>query len=355
MNKDEAKIILKNNSCYEGYFFGKRKSVSGELVFNTGMVGYVEALTDPSYKGQILVLTYPLIGNYGVPGDSSEDKIWENFESEKIQAAGLVVSDYSFDYSFFEAKKSLGQWLQVHDVPGVFGIDTRALTKELRTQGTMPSKILFENQNLPFIDQNEFDLVSQVTTKQLKIYPGGAKTVLLIDCGVKLSILRSLLKRNLTVIRVPYDYDLTQVKEKFDGVVISNGPGNPEICKKTIHNIKNLLQGQLPILGICLGNQLLALASGGSIYKLKFGHRSQNQPCIETETSRCYITSQNHSYAVRPNLPDDWKIWFFNLNDQTIEGIRHKTKPFFSVQFHPEANPGPSDTNFIFNDFMKLL
>lgn len=355
MNKDNAKIILKNNSCYEGYFFGKRKSVSGELVFNTGMVGYVEALTDPSYKGQILVFTYPLIGNYGVPDSSSENKLWEKFESEKIQATGVVVSDYSFNYSFFEAKKSLGQWLKEHDVPGVFGIDTRALTKELRTHGTMPSKILFESQDLPFIDQDKFDLVSQVSIKKPILYKNGKKIILLIDCGVKLSILRNLLKRNLTVIRVPYDYDLTQVKEKIHGVVISNGPGDPEMCQKTIHSIKKLLKAQVPTLGICLGNQLLALAAGGSIYKLKFGHRSQNQPCVETKTSRCYITSQNHSYAVKPNLPDDWQIWFFNLNDQTIEGIRHKTKPFFSVQFHPEANPGPSDTNFIFNDFVKLL
>lgn len=347
MDPEKAQIILKNNSCYKGYFFGKRKSVSGEFVFNTGMVGYVESLTDPSYRGQILVLTYPLIGNYGVP-----DHL---FESEKIQVAGLVVSDYSFDYSFFEAKKSLDQWLKEQDIPGVFNIDTRALTKELRSQGTMPGKILFQNQELPFIDQNEFDLVSQVSIKEPKHYPRGEKTVLLIDCGVKLSILRNLLKRNLTVIRVPYDYDVSQVKQRFDGVVISNGPGDPKMCQKTIANIKELLKAQVPVLGICLGNQLLALAAGGDIYKLKFGHRSQNQPCVETKTNQCYITSQNHSFAVKPNLPEEWQVWFFNLNDQTIEGIRHKTRPFFSVQFHPEANPGPQDTNFIFDEFVKLL
>lgn len=345
--KDQARIILQNNSCCKGYFFGKRKSVSGEFVFNTGMVGYVEALTDPSYKGQILVLTYPLIGNYGAPN--------KGFESERIQAAGLIVSDYSFEYSFFQAEKSLDQWLKEQGIPGVFGIDTRALTKELRNHGTMPGKVLFQKQDLPFIDQNEFDLVSQVSIKEPKLYNRGEKTVLLIDCGVKLSIIRSLLKRDVSVLRAPYDYDLSQIKQRFDGVVVSNGPGDPRRCPKTIDNINKLLNGQKPVLGICLGSQLMALAAGGDIYKLKFGHRGQNQPSVETKTSRCYITSQNHSFAVKPNLPHEWDVWFFNLNDQTIEGIQHKTKPFFAVQFHPEANPGPTDTNFIFDDFAKLL
>lgn len=343
----EAKIILKNNSCYKGYFFGKQKSVSGELVFNTGMVGYPEALTDPSYKGQILVLTYPLIGNYGV---SSQE-----FESERIQVSGLAISDYSFNYSHFSAKKSLGDWLNEQNVPGVFGIDTRALTKEIRTKGTMPAKILSEKDNLEFIDSNKLNLVEGVCVKKPLVYKKGPKQIVLIDCGVKLSILRKLLDRDISVIRVPYNCDISRIKEKFSGVLVSNGPGDPKMCKPTIASIKKCLKSKIPVLGICLGNQLMALAGGGDTYKLKFGHRSQNQPCRDVQTKRCYITSQNHSFSVKPRLPKNWQVWFLNLNDQTIEGIRHKTLPFFSVQFHPEANPGPIDTEFIFDNFVKLL
>jgi len=353
--ENKAEIILSNNARFEGYFLGAKKSVSGELVFNTGMVGYVEAMTDPSYKGQILVFTYPLIGNYGVPDDSIEDKLMANFESNKIQVTGIIISDYSFNYSHFKAKKSLSQWMREQGVPGVYGVDTRELTKKLRVEGTMPTKILYKNQDLEFIDPNKFNLVKDVSIKRPVTYEKGAKKVLVIDCGVKLSIIKSLLKRDVSVIRVPYDYDISKVKENFDGVLISNGPGDPKMCEKTIENIKKLFEKELPILGICLGNQLLALAAGGDTYKLKFGHRSQNQPCVETKSNRCYITSQNHSYAVEKNLPTEWKPWFINNNDQTIEGISHKTKPFFSVQFHPEANPGPTDTGFVFDDFVKLL
>ncbi|MFH0740192.1 MAG: glutamine-hydrolyzing carbamoyl-phosphate synthase small subunit [bacterium] len=342
-----AKIILKNNSCYKGYFFSKQKSVSGEMVFNTSMVGYPQAITDPSYRGQILVLTYPLIGNYGVSN--------QEFESEKIQVAGLVISDYSFNYSHFSAVKSLADWLNEQNIPGVFGIDTRALTKELRTEGTMPAKIISKKDNLDFIDSNKLDLVGCVSIKETIVYPKGKKAVLLLDCGVKLSIIRNLLKRNITVIRVPYNCDVSKIKEKFSGVVISNGPGDPKMCQATIKTIQQCFKKKIPTLGICLGNQLMALACGGETYKLKFGHRGQNQPCYDVQTKKCFITSQNHSFAVEPDLPKNWQAWFLNLNDQTIEGIKHKALPFFSVQFHPEANPGPNDTEWIFDDFIKLL
>ena len=352
---DKAAIILKNRSCYQGYFFGAKKSAAGELVFNTGMVGYPEAITDPSYKGQILALTYPLIGNYGVP----DERYWE---SEKIQISGLIVDNYSFNYSHFAAKKSLDQWLKEQNIPGIFGVDTRVLTKELRTSGTMLAKITPNQSPISkksfgdFFDPNETDLVGQVSVKKTELYQRSKKTVLLIDCGLKLSILAALLDRDISVIRTPYNSVLSNIKNNFDGIVISNGPGDPKACETTIYNIQQLLKTNLPILGICLGNQLLALATGGDTYKLKFGHRGQNQPCCDTKTKHCYITSQNHGYAVQPkSLPPDWAVWFYNNNDQTVEGIKHKTKPFMAVQFHPEANPGPTDTKFIFDDFVKLL
>lgn len=351
---EKATIVLRNNSCYRGYFFGHKKSAHGELVFNTGMVGYPEAITDPSYKGQILALTYPLIGNYGAPNK----KYWE---SEKIQVSGLVVDNYSFDYSHFAAEKSLDQWLKEQKITGVYGVDTRELTKELRTSGAMSAKIIPGHSPISksigdFFDPNETDLVGQVSVKKTKFYNRGKKTVLLIDCGLKLSILSCLLDRDISVIRTPYNFVLSDIKIPFDGVVVSNGPGDPKMCQQTIGSVQQLLKTNKPLLGICLGNQLLALAIGGDTYKLKFGHRSQNQPCCENHAKKCYVTSQNHGYAVQEkSLPPDWAVWFYNNNDQTVEGIKHKTKPFMAVQFHPEANPGPTDTRFIFDDFMKLL
>jgi carbamoyl-phosphate synthase small subunit len=351
-----AQIILVNGSVYGGYSFGFPKSVSGELVFNTGMVGYPETLTDPSYKGQILVLTYPLIGNYGVPPQTKKDRLAEFFESEKIQILGLVISDYSFKHSHFNAGQSLAQWLREYKVPAVYGVDTRALTKELRAQGTMPGKLVFDKpEKLDFIDPNQFNLVEKVSVKKPRLYQRGRTKVVLIDCGVKNSIIRSLLARNITVIRVPWDFDFTKLRYKYHGILISNGPGDPKKCEATIIHLRGALSKKLPIMGICLGTQILALAAGGDTYKLKFGHRSQNQPCILVGTNKCYITSQNHGYAVKPKLPTGWKPWFVNANDKTIEGIKHARKPFMAVQFHPEANPGPGDTAFLFDEFVKKL
>lgn len=358
---NRCKLVLKDgdesSSEFFGHSFGAKCSVNGEVVFNTGMVGYPETLTDPSYNGQILVFTYPLIGNYGVPGLERENGLLNFFESNKIHIRGLIISDYSKGYSHWNAFKSLGSWLKENNIPGLYGIDTRELTKKLRDKGVMLGKIVFENdseEDINFADPNVNNLVSEVSTKEKIVYQKGNKKVLIIDCGVKNNIIKCFLKRDITVIRVPWDYDFSS--EDYDGLFISNGPGDPKQCKATIENIRKELSKEKPIFGICLGNQLLALAAGADTYKLKYGHRSQNQPCYELGTKRCYITSQNHGYAVdESTLLPDWKPWFRNANDETNEGIMHKSKPFFSVQFHPEAAPGPVDTEFLFDKFIELI
>jgi len=388
--KKNAKLILEDGSIFYGYSFAAESSASGEVVFSTGMVGYPESLTDPSYRGQILCLTYPLIGNYGVPGNEKDTYgLPKYFESDKIHIQGLVISDYSFNYSHWNAKKSLGDWLKEHNIPGIFDVDTRELTKKLREKGSMLGKIIVNENDIKFYDPNKVNLVKKVTIKDPIIYDStnkksisinsnskikeynqkntfkklynkkvkinkNKKKIVLIDCGAKFNIIRSLLKRNVDVIRVPFDYDF--FKFKFDGIMISNGPGNPKMCKKTIGFIKKAIKKEIPIFGICLGNQLLSLAAGADTYKLKYGHRSQNQPCLMEGTKRCFITTQNHGFAVNTEtLPNEWEPWFTNINDNTNEGIRHITKPFFSSQFHPEANPGPVDTEFLFDEFIKKL
>lgn len=349
------KLILEDGSSFEGFGFGADRSASGEVVFNTGMVGYPETLTDPSYRGQILTLTYPLIGNYGIPGEERENDLLKHFESEGIHVKGLIVTDYSFDYSHWNAKKSLSRWLKEQDVPAIFGIDTRALTQKLREKGTMLGKITADT--LPpvdFYDPNKENVVSQVSIPSPRRYNGGDKTVIVVDCGVKNNIIRAFLKRGINVIRVPWDYDFS--REKADGIFISNGPGDPAMCVETIGHVKEALTKNIPILGICLGSQILGLAAGATTYKLKYGHRSQNQPCHETGTKRCYITSQNHGFAVDSDtLPQDWRVWFTNANDQTNEGIFHVSRPFFGTQFHPEASPGPDDTEFVFDMFIRAI
>ncbi|MCH8004502.1 MAG: glutamine-hydrolyzing carbamoyl-phosphate synthase small subunit [Nanoarchaeota archaeon] len=373
-----AKLILEDGSVFYGCSFASDRSVSGEVVFSTGMVGYPESLTDPSYKGQILCLTYPLIGNYGVPSDEKDKfDLKKHFESDNIQIQGLVISDYSFEYSHWNAKKSLAEWLKEHNIPGIFDVDTRELTKKIRKQGVMLGKIIINDQDVKFYDPNKVDIVKQVSIKKPIIYDPidnkniiidnnsmikeinndnykKNKVVVLIDCGVKNNIIRNLIKRNLNAIRVPYDYDF--FKFDFDGIVISNGPGDPKMCKRTIKYIRKAINREIPIFGICLGNQLLALAAGADTYKLKYGHRSQNQPCLMEGTKRCFITTQNHGFAVdTETLPSDWEPWFRNINDNTNEGIKHKTKPFRSIQMHPEATPGPVDLEFLFDDFIKIL
>ncbi|MBI2176062.1 glutamine-hydrolyzing carbamoyl-phosphate synthase small subunit [Candidatus Woesearchaeota archaeon] len=355
----KAKLVLQDGTIFNGFSFGAGKSVPGEVVFNTGMVGYPESLTDPSYKGQILVLTYPLIGNYGVPGGSRDEHgLPLNFESEKIQAEGLVVAEYSVDYSHYTAAKSLSQWLKEEGKPAIFGIDTRQLTKKLREKGVMLGKIVIGEKNVEIEDPNLRNLAAEVCTDEKKVYnSGGKRKIVLIDCGVKLNIIRSLISRGCCVTRVPWNYDFLADKElDFDGIVISNGPGDPKMCTATIRNVAAAMKEERPIFGICLGNQILALAAGGDTYKLKYGHRSQNQPCIDTQTKRCYITTQNHGYAVNmKTMPAGWEELFVNANDGTNEGLRHKTKPFMSCQAHPEATPGPVDTAHLFDDFLGMM
>jgi carbamoyl-phosphate synthase small subunit len=356
MNKktETGLLLLKEGQRFQGTAFGFPKSAAGEVVFNTGMVGYPEALSDPSYRGQILVLTYPLIGNYGVPADHGSGSLSDSFESDKIQISGLIVSQASLDHSHWDASKGLQEWLYEHEIPAISGIDTRAVTKCLREKGSMLGKILLDGQDIEFQDPNTKNLVSEVSVERPVVYSAGKKRILLIDCGCKNNILRSLLSRNLSVVKVPWDYDF--LNEKYDGIVISNGPGDPKMCSVTIAHVRRAMEKGRPILGICLGHQILALAAGADTYKLKFGHRSQNQPCTEVGTKRCYITSQNHGYAVsHERLPVDWSPWFVNANDGTNEGIRHQSKPFMSVQFHPEASPGPVDTHFLFDEFLKVL
>lgn len=350
-----VRLILDDGTIFVGKSFGAEKATAGEVVFNTAMVGYPESLTDPSYLGQILTVTFPLVGNYGVPDNSFTDGISDYYESEKIQVSGLIISDYSSDYSHWNAKKSLGEWLKENEVPGIYGIDTRELTKLLREKGSMKGKIVFVNDNeIDFIDPNLENQVAIASCKEVITYGNGSKKVVLVDCGVKHNIIRCLLKRNITLIRVPWNYDFNQIE--YDGLFISNGPGNPDFCEETVRNIRKAMETEKPICGICMGNQLLSKAGGATIYKLKYGHRSHNQPVRMVGTERCFITSQNHGFAVsNSSLGEDWEPLFINLNDGTNEGIKHKTKPFFSAQFHPEASSGPTDTDFLFDLFFEKL
>jgi carbamoyl-phosphate synthase/aspartate carbamoyltransferase len=358
---------MADGDVVEGYSFGAETSISGEVVFNTGMVGYPEALTDPSYKGQILVLTSPMIGNYGVPSEEiDQNGISYFFESDKIHIAGLIVADYSVEYSHWNAWKSLSQWLIAAKVPALFGIDTRRLTKRIREHGAVLGKIEFSGQEIQGIDNpNTRNLVAEVSTREIKTYGNGNRPrILAFDCGMKLNIVRYFVYREgacLTV--VPYDYDLAAnpAAIEYDGIFISNGPGDPKLCTQTIASLRWAMDASIhpqptPIFGICLGNQLLALACGAQTYKMKYGNRGMNQPCIDLRTAKCYITSQNHGYAVdATTLPDGWKSLFINANDHTNEGIIHSSKPFFSVQFHPEACGGPHDTVFLFTDFINMV
>ncbi len=362
-----ALLLLADGTRFKGEPFGAAAESDGEVVFNTGMAGYPESLTDPSYRGQILTFTYPLIGNYGVP--SMEKNAWgfsEHFESERVQVRGVIVSQASGHFSHFTAVSSLHNWLTHHRIPGITGIDTRALTKKLREHGVMLGRIVQDDAmkdagNIE--DPNTRNLVADVSIPAVQTYePQGEvrATIACFDCGMKNNILRSFLKRGVRVHRLPWDFDLAGSDLAYDAVFVSNGPGDPKSCTATIGQIRQALAKEIPLFGICLGNQLLALAIGGDTYKLPYGHRGANQPCIEVgengePTTRCIITSQNHGFAVKDALPKGWRVWFRNANDGTVEGIRHKSGKYFSVQFHPEATPGPEDAGELFDEFLRVL
>jgi len=369
----KAVLVLEDGTFFVGKGFGASCKVSGEVVFSTSMVGYTESLTDPSYKGQILTLTYPLIGNYGVPDyDGDKFGVPVHFESVGIKVTGLVIQELCLKPYHWASKRSLNEWLKSEGVPGIYGIDTRRLTKKLREKGVMLGilevcrrgeepdldKLLKEVKSVP--DPNLRDLVSEVTIKEPIHYEfDGEKRVVLIDCGVKAGILRNLISRRIDVVRVPYTFSAEEIMDyKPDGIIISNGPGDPKrMSKKTIETVRCLVEEDVPTMGICLGNQILSLALGGDTYKLKYGHRSQNQPAYDLETGRCYITTQNHGYATKAESLEntDLEVWFINANDKTVEGVRCKNRKTFAVQWHPEASPGPYDTEFLFDVFLKSL
>lgn len=358
----KATLVLDDGTRFEGESFGYEGNVAGEVVFNTAMTGYPESLTDPSYAGQLMTLTYPLVGNYGVPStETAPDGIAPFMESDRIYASAIIVGDYSEQFSHWNARESLSDWLRREKVPGITGIDTRHLTQVLREHGVMMGRIIVDGAEGEPVDNdyNSINYVSLVSVPEIRTYGGGEgrKKVVLVDCGAKNNIIRCLLKRGVEVIRVPWDYDFNILE--FDGLFLSNGPGNPEVCQVTVDNIRKFIENPVekrPLMGICMGNQLLAKAAGAKIYKLKYGHRSHNQPVRMEGTDRCFITSQNHGFAVDPSsLEEGWKPYFTNMNDGSNEGIRHESKPWFSSQFHPEASGGPVDTEFLFDDFIKLL
>ena len=370
----DVTLVLQDGTTFQGKSFGYKAPVTGEVVFNTAMMGYPESLTDPSYAGQMLVMTYPLVGNYGVPPFTfGTEGIPRFMESNRIYAQALIVNDYSEQYSHWNAVESLGDWLKREKVPGVTGIDTRQLTKVLREHGVMMGKLVFESAGeaaaapqhsgqeppVAVTEQENYgsiNWVERVSCKDVIRYNEGAgRRVVLVDCGVKANIIRCLVQRDVEVIRVPWNYDYTAME--FDGLFLANGPGDPDMCVDAVEVLKRQMSvSRKPICGICMGNQLLAKAGGATIYKLKYGHRSHNQPVREVGTNRCYVTSQNHGYAVdAATLGNDWRELFVNMNDGSNEGIRHISNPWFSSQFHPEACSGPVDTEFMFDRFVETL
>ncbi|MHA1750810.1 MAG: glutamine-hydrolyzing carbamoyl-phosphate synthase small subunit [Candidatus Helarchaeota archaeon] len=390
--KRKAIIVLEDGSYFEGYGFGATKEIDGEFVFNTGMVGYPESMTDPSYHGQILTFTYPLIGNYGVPNPNIRDK-WGiprffesdglDLQSEKInvpyedlenphfiKTSGIVVHEACKIPSHWNCFMSLDEWMKKENIPGIEGIDTRELTKKLRIQGVMLGILkVYDYGEVPDIeklvekvkrvkDPNLRDLVSEVSIKEPIIYENNGSRVVVLDMGIKLNIIRQLLLRNYEVVRVPYNFKPDEIFEyKPDAFLTSNGPGDPKINVQAIETTRYLIENNLPFMGICLGNQIFALAMGGSTYKLKYGHRSQNQPALDVKTNKCYITTQNHGFAPSEDSlkETDLEVWFINANDNTNEGLYHKKKKAFAVQFHPENYPGPMDTEFLFDKFKSFI
>ncbi|MGY5140234.1 MAG: glutamine-hydrolyzing carbamoyl-phosphate synthase small subunit [Candidatus Nitrosopumilus sp. Bin_571-38] len=365
-----GKLIFDDGTVLDGQGFGYSTSVFGEIVFNTGMVGYTEALTDPSYNGQILTFTYPLVGNYGVPDPSilDEDGISKFFESDKIQIRGLVVHELSLTASHWNLSMTLDEWMNNEKVPGISGIDTRELTKKLRTSGVMMAALVVSDteidvesikkqlQSAKHYDSEQF--MDVVSTKEEQIYGNEEKSVVVIDTGAKNAILRNIRELGYKAILVPWNTSYEKLMSYHPkGVVLSSGPGDPQKCPDTIDTAKKLIENNIPTLGICLGAQIIGIAGNTETYKLKYGHRGQNKPCINLENNQVYVTSQNHGYGITPESIEksDFKLWFTNADDKTVEGIKHKKQNCIAVQFHPEAAPGPFDCKFIFEELKNLM
>ncbi|MDA8596773.1 glutamine-hydrolyzing carbamoyl-phosphate synthase small subunit [Candidatus Pacebacteria bacterium] len=368
----QAWLVLKDGTIYEGTSFGyspkKGETIEGEVVFNTGMTGYPETLTDPSYRGQILVSTYPLQGTYGIPDwDAvSVAGLRTHFESDAVHVTGLVVSEYQEEPSHFTKEQSLGAFLEEHRVPAISGIDTRAIVQKIREHGAMPGKIYVGT--LPSgaalktfsRDTDTEDLVRQVSIEEVTEYRSGSIRIVLPDTGCKLNIIRSLLQFDTTIIRVPHDYPFMDEREagnlQFDALFIPNGPGNPALNKKLIAQVRKALEAKVDTFGICLGNQIVALAGGCQSKKLPYGHRGQNQPCRDVDTNHCIVTSQNHGFAVvEEGMPKNIKPWFVNVHDGSIEGVQFTDRPARAVQFHPESYPGPVDADYLFKNFIDSI
>lgn len=365
-----GKLVLDDGTVLEGTGFGCPTTVFGEIVFNTGMVGYTETLTDPSYSGQILTMTYPLIGNYGVPDPeiTDPDGIPKFFESDKIQARGLVVHELSLTASHWNLSMTLDEWLYKEGIPGISGIDTRELTKKLRTSGVMMAALAVSDSEIdadrvagelaraPHYNSEQF--MDAVSTKQEQAFGNDAESVVVIDTGAKNAILRNIRNLGYRVVKLPWNTPFEKVMSyNPKGVVISNGPGDPQKCPETIRTAKNLIEKNVPTLGICLGAQIIGIAGNTQTYKLKYGHRGQNKPCVNLENDQVYVTSQNHGYGITPESLDssEFDLWFTNADDKTVEGIKHKTQNCVAVQFHPEASPGPYDCKFVFEELKKLM
>jgi carbamoyl-phosphate synthase small subunit len=367
-SEKSAYVVLEDGTVLQGKPFGYPRNSLGEIVFSTGMVGYTEALTDPSYKGQILTFTYPLVGNYGVPSYSNKDNFGlpKHFESDSIKVEGVIVYEHCRNPSHWDSEKSLDSWLYEEKIPGVYDVDTRELTKKLRVKGVMMGALIFDEDvegALKAIKEAQRyeakNYVDEISVKEPKTYGRGKKKVVMVYLGVKYNIIRNLASRGFEVTVVPYNFSFDDIMNfSPDGIVISNGPGDPKILTTTIKNTKKMLKEyKKPILGICLGHQIVALALGADTYKLKFGHRGQNKPVVDLTNGKCYVTSQNHGYAVKDeNLSSiGLKVWFRNIDDNTIEGLLHENMPIITTQFHPEASPGPYDTSFVFDIFLKLV
>ncbi|KAI9832792.1 MAG: Multifunctional pyrimidine synthesis protein CAD [Sarea resinae] len=364
VSHDRATFTIRDGPVFHGKSFGAKSNISGEAVFTTSLVGYPESMTDPSYRGQILVFTQPLIGNYGVPSSArDENGLLKYFESPHIQACGVVVADVAEQYSHWTAVESLSEWCAREGVPAISGVDTRAIVTYLREKGSSLARITIgeeydADQDEAFVDPEGINLVRRVTTKApFHVSSSGDLHVAVIDCGVKENILRSLVSRGASVTAFPYDYPIHKVAHHFDGIFISNGPGDPTHCQETVYHLRKLMDSsQVPVMGICLGHQLLALAVGARTIKLKYGNRAHNIPVLDLTTGRCHITSQNHGYAVDvTTLPSDWKEYFVNLNDSSNEGMIHKSRPIFSTQFHPEAKGGPLDSSYLFDAYLESV